>query len=358
MQAKVNFKIINGLKLSLEILFGEHILKRKNLAYSIALVLGISSFTTVSADISVLTGVSDFTYQSPSSSEQSVPVSLSAHPAWITEDSGSWIGPVGGNTGAEIGTHVYTYTFSLLNTNNVTISGNWSSDNGTVAYLNGNRIINSPGGWTPTFRSLHTLAVSDSSLFQVGMNELRFEVENGLGATGLYVNANITTTPVERCSDILDSKEVSMGLIEKFEWSGNGYTHAEGTKHISISGDASSGEWFVINPKLIDVDAVIIKGATGTYVYYYEPDAKARDVFSNLKLPLNNGGQIPDISNIQFCEDGHFDSKDAEVCLWTADQDKDGSYINIEQVGCIEAEKHKFYAIEAGGEFSSVLEAE
>ncbi|KHD08523.1 hypothetical protein PN36_16750 [Candidatus Thiomargarita nelsonii] len=75
----------------------------------------------------------------------------------------------------------------------MSISGEWSSDNGTRGLLNGQLIINSPGGIAKTYQSLHQFS-APSNLFKVGVNELRFEVDNGFGPTGLYVSALITET--------------------------------------------------------------------------------------------------------------------------------------------------------------------
>ncbi|MDM8561356.1 fibrinogen-like YCDxxxxGGGW domain-containing protein [Candidatus Parabeggiatoa sp. HSG14] len=168
-------------------------MKYKSLTYAITMSLGVLSFSTVLADISVLTGVSDFTYQKPANPEQLIPVGIPAHPAWVTPSSGTWIGPSNGHLTGIVGIYVYTYTFTLSDTNDVSILGQWASDNGTVAFLNGQSIINSPGGQAGTYRSLHSFTVLEPNLFQVGINELRFEVENGGGPTALYVNANIIT---------------------------------------------------------------------------------------------------------------------------------------------------------------------
>jgi hypothetical protein len=145
----------------------------------------------------VLTGASgvgnqdtNFTYYKPSNSNPLIPVGIPANSAWIKPSSGAWIGPPGGNEDGESGRYIYTYTFSLLNTNGVSISGEWSSDNGTVGLLNGQIIINSPGGIASTFKSLHQF-FAPSNLFKVGVNELRFEVDNAYGPTGLYVSALI-----------------------------------------------------------------------------------------------------------------------------------------------------------------------
>jgi len=163
--------------------------------------------------------------------------------------------------------------------------------------------------------------------------------------------------PNMACSEIVGSNGAPMSLIAKYETddSGNYNFEGSGTDIISINPDEDdplSGGTFSVDSGVVKVAAVIVKGGTVAL-----PDEDGNDSFSNAGL-VNGGGQIADISNVQFCQEGVFDSAGAEVCLWSADKDADGNYINIEQVGCVDAEKGKFYAIEAAGEFSSTLEAE
>jgi hypothetical protein len=115
-------------------------------------------------------------------------------------------------------------------------------------------------------------------------------------------------TPNQTCSEIIGSNKVPMMLAAKFEWANeNGYILADGDAGlIKIQGDASEGSWR-IDPLVrgeFDVDAVILKGATGTYVYNFSTEAVGRGKFSKNDLPLNKGGQAPDISNVNFCQDG------------------------------------------------------
>jgi hypothetical protein len=159
--------------------------------------------------------------------------------------------------------------------------------------------------------------------------------------------------PNMACSEITGSNDAPMSLIAKYETddSGNYNFEGSGTDIINIEGNLSGGT-FSVDSGVVKVAAVIVKGGTVALA-----DEDGNDSFSNAGL-VNGGGQIADISNVQFCQEGVFDSAGAEVCLWTADKDADGNYVNIEQVGCVDAEKGKFYAIEAAGEFSSTLEAE
>jgi hypothetical protein len=88
--------------------------------------------------------------------------------------------------------------------------------------------------------------------------------------------------------------------VSKFEWTSGGYAYdgpAGNQNVVQISGNEVSGNW--TSSEIIT--HVILKGSTGTYTY----DANSTSgSFSKNDLPLNNGGQRPDISNIQFCGNG------------------------------------------------------
>lgn len=51
----------------------------------------------------------------------------------------------------------------------------------------------------------------------------------------------------------------------------------------------------------VDIDAVISKGATGSYVQLLPSDNDFGGIYTNEVLPLNNGGQRPAFSNVKFC---------------------------------------------------------
>jgi len=161
-----------------------------------------------------------------------------------------------------------------------------------------------------------------------------------------------TGNPNMACEDINGSNGVPMSLIAKYETNGSGeYVFEKGTDIINITdADLSGGTWSV-EGGVVKVGAIIVKGGTTAL-----PDEDGDDSFSNAGL-TNKGGQTADISNVQFCQVPVFDASE-QVCLWSANKDADGNYINIVQEGCTDAEQGKFYAIEAGGEFSSALEAE
>ena len=116
-----------------------------------------------------------------------------------------------------------------------------------------------------------------------------------------------TSPPKDQEEDVSDKETGNpnitcpddMGLAAKFEWSGSDYAYEkpEGNENlVNITGDAVGGDW----TSKITISHVVLKGSTGTYTY--EVDDMTGD-FSKNDLPLNGGGQHPDISNIQFCAD-------------------------------------------------------
>jgi hypothetical protein len=133
------------------------------------------------------------------------------------------------------------------------------------------------------------------------------------------------------CEDINGSNGVPMSVIAEYESDGNGgYSFVEdsGTDIINITSDGTPS-----------VESGTVKIAT-----FIEDGVQDSD-------------GIVSGDSVQFCQVPVFDASE-QVCLWSANKDADGNYINITQEGCTDAEQGKFYAIEAGGEFSSALEAE
>ena len=86
---------------------------------------------------------------------------------------------------------------------------------------------------------------------------------------------------------------------------GDAVTVSDGTLEVTIkvtglngAGEATTIEW----SSNIGVDAVIMKGGDDGFVYVYDPPAEATSG-SGLTTPLNNGGNRPEISHIEFCYD-------------------------------------------------------
>jgi hypothetical protein len=153
--------------------------------------------------------------------------------------------------------------------------------------------------------------------------------------TGTITGPDCSTPVVEvedplACNDLVGANGVSMSVIATYKADGNGgYSKDSGTGNITIDADG--------NPSV---------------------DGGTVDIATFIEDGVQDSDGIVSGNIIQFCQVPVFDSEGAEVCLWTADKDADGNYVNIEQVGCVDAEKGKFYAIEAAGEFSNALKAE
>lgn len=105
--------------------------------------------------------------------------------------------------------------------------------------------------------------------------------------------ARVTTDPSQ------GGCPVGTTLLAKFEWSGGRYKFEKPTGNegvVFVVGDATGGSWTSTLP----VSFVILKGSTGYAWTEYNPAAFS-GTFSKSILPPNPGGNIPDISNIQFC---------------------------------------------------------
>ncbi|MDN3515168.1 MAG: hypothetical protein NG747_12315 [Candidatus Brocadia sp.] len=88
-------------------------------------------------------------------------------------------------------------------------------------------------------------------------------------------------------------------LVAKFNWENDSYVFEKPQGNetvVTITGDETGGTW----TSTTAISDVIIKGATNTHTYSYNPSVTMGS-FSKYDLPPNNGGQYPDISNIQFC---------------------------------------------------------
>lgn len=89
-------------------------------------------------------------------------------------------------------------------------------------------------------------------------------------------------------------------LVAKFEWNGTAYVFKKPTGNegvVVVTGNAISGTW----ESTVAISNLVMKGGLNCYTYQYTPPVTT-GTFSNTVLPLNLGGQIPEISNLQFCE--------------------------------------------------------
>jgi len=134
----------------------------------------------------------DFTMTPPNTTTAGVPFVFVNHPEWIAPPKGAWIGPHDGNLDGAAGLYKYEYHFQLPDAAVAYMYSAWDSDNGTVAYLNGTKIVNQPGERATPFTELNPLNVRDAALFRTGDNTLLFEVDNWTdGPTGFYFIALI-----------------------------------------------------------------------------------------------------------------------------------------------------------------------
>lgn len=152
---------------------------------------------------------------------------------------------------------------------------------------------------------------------------------------------NISNIASMSCNDLKSANGAPMSLVAEYMWSGNAYTFADGMDIISITdASATAGAWSV-DGDIIKVGAVIMQESSGES----QVDQDGNKQFSG-----------SNIASLQFCQRGVLDAGD-EVCLWSANKDADGEYIDIKQEKCITTKQGKFYAIEVDGQFSNAVKA-
>ncbi len=116
-----------------------------------------------------------------------------------------------------------------------------------------------------------------------------------VGALLLAVGMLATTT-----SSPQPSCPAGTVLVSKFNFQGGSYVFEKPSGNQGVvtitNGTATGGSWSSTTP----VSVVIVKGGPGSKNTAYEP-AQNTGTFTNADLPPVGSGNIPDISNIQFC---------------------------------------------------------
>ena len=84
-------------------------------------------------------------------------------------------------------------------------------------------------------------------------------------------------------------------VVAKYEYTGGGYLAEFGGDIVSVTGDADSATFTSSEP----IFAVVVKGGTDTKTVTFAGGVTSGTV-TNEGL-VNNGGQTPGISNLQFC---------------------------------------------------------
>ena len=141
--------------------------------------------------------------------------------AWISPPPGSkWIGPVDNNDAPGGVTYEYTLTFDLsgLDPNSAVINGSWSSDNGSLIFLNGvdTGLTNGDFG-SESFRFMTPFQLTSG--FTDGLNSLTFIVgNNGGGPTSLLVSdlsGSASPVPEPSTGVLLGAGLVALGLRDR-----------------------------------------------------------------------------------------------------------------------------------------------
>ncbi len=150
-----------------------------------------------------------------------------------------------------------------------------------------------------------TWSATDAAITHVVVNTTDANIVDG-ATDGSFNNSDGITT-VEFCGtpvvpeppQITSCPDESGILLAKFEWNGSNYAFEKPEANsdvVTITGDAENGTW---SATTANINYVILKGGTSTGSY--APDSAQGETFSNTSIPVNGGGNIPDISNIQFC---------------------------------------------------------
>ncbi|WP_240705156.1 VPLPA-CTERM sorting domain-containing protein [Pacificoceanicola onchidii] len=94
-----------------------------------------------------------------------------------TDPASVW---VWANNGATPDTPVFEFEFDMagFDVSTAALEGQWAVDNNAWAYLNGTLIASLTGTVVDNFNFLHDYGTSDASLFNAGLNTLRFEAED------------------------------------------------------------------------------------------------------------------------------------------------------------------------------------
>ena len=180
-------------------------------------ISGLFNTGVDNSNVLLANGATDPHYTLITSADPSFPgpstfvVNSSAYPLasgpWIADGPNSkWIGPTANPdlTATPAGLYVYQTTFNLTgNPSSAVITGEWTSDNNAVIFLNGNNTGITDG--SAHYGAFSTFTINSG--FVAGLNTLDFDVTNapevgGLNPTGLRVEFSGTSAP-EPCVILL-----------------------------------------------------------------------------------------------------------------------------------------------------------
>jgi len=139
-------------------------------------------------------------------------------------------------------------------------------------------------------------------------------------------------------------------LLSKFNWEG-GYVFEKPAGNESIvtilaGADAEQGDWTSTST----ITYVVLKGSTGTHTYDLGAGAGSGS-FDKTDLPLNGGGNHPDISNVKFCGGGDTPPPICEIDVYGVHDEglNDSVFFKIDTSGSVIqlAETHDNHDIEA-----------
>ena len=176
----------------------------------VLLAVAVAPAVAMADDLNLSTGVATYNVTPPSGPTITA-LDSPANPAWVlTIPGATWINTNGsGTVGVANGLYVYTTTFTLSSTSD--LSGSFTGDNGVSAFLSGGSIVGmDPLASSTYLESFNVITPFSADDLGPGTYTLTFDLENGsglntppgsdgnsdAGPSGLLVGANtVTATP-------------------------------------------------------------------------------------------------------------------------------------------------------------------
>lgn len=172
--------------------------------YQVLVLLAVAAAPVVAMadNINLSSGGTQVYQVTPPGSSQVTAVVTPPNGAWTSISGAKWISPDasdGTSSTAAAGLYVYTTTFTLSSTSN--LSGEFASDNDGTASLSGGTISGTDALGSDAPDSFTTPASFSASDLGPGTYTLTFDVTNdSAGPTGLIVGASTTTATPEPSS--------------------------------------------------------------------------------------------------------------------------------------------------------------
>lgn len=158
--------------------------------------IGVAPVAAMADNLNLSTGTATYNVTPPASATSTAVDVTPPNPAWTTIPGAVWVGVSAddGSANAAIGSYVYTTTFTLTSTSD--LSGSFATDNEGEVLLSGGSISGMESlASNPVVQFLSPTSFSADDLGP-GVYTLTVDVTNDGGPTGALVGAStVTTTP-------------------------------------------------------------------------------------------------------------------------------------------------------------------